>query len=409
MKILLINNFDYIRGGSDSVFIETAKLLSEKGHEVAIFTARDMNVEPMDLSPKIQKYFTEDIFSNSKINTIKKSLYFLKNSIAQSDLQHCIDEFNPNIIHLHIFQSRLSSFIIRTVKSNNIPMVMSVHEYKILCPAYHHLDGENKICEKCNNLNYTPCITNRCVDNSIAKSTLMAIESYSRDLFTSYLNNIEKFIMVSKFIQNKHTFRYHNHADKFTQIYNFVDSKKYKTDYNFGNYLLYFGRLSKEKGLTTLLKVAKVLPHITFKIAGRGGLEALLRNYVDENHLKNVEFIGFQSSDDLLDLIKFARFTIAPSECYETLGMNIIESFCLQTPVIGANIGGIPELIIDNETGYLFNSKDKIDLEKVIKKAWNIFIEEHIILSGQARKYALQMFDKEKHYQELSNVYQSIL
>lgn len=409
MKILLVNNFDYIKGGSDRVFIETANLLVEKGHTIAIFSASDKLQKPALIDSRITKYATPDILSDSDKSEITKGLSFLKNSIAQGDLKKCIDEFEPDLAHLHIFQSRLSSFVVKTLKKSHVPMVMSVHEYKILCPVYTHLDRNDQICERCKNFSYLPCVFNKCVEGNFAKSTLITLDSYLRDLFTSYVKNIDKFIMVSQFIDDKHTKRYPKYADKFMHLYNFVDSTKFKCDYHRGDYILYFGRLSREKGVMTLLKAAQELPHVSFKIAGTGPIAEELRSYVTSIGLANVEFLGFQSGDALLTLITHSKFTVVPSEWYENNPMNVIESFFMGRPVIGANIGGISELVKDDKTGFLFESNNVNQLVNVLNKAWNMSDENHQSISQQCKRFAHVKFDRQKHYEQLIKLYQELV
>ena len=268
MRILLINNFLNLKGGSDRVFIETSNLLSGKKHDVAVFYAGKLH-ETNPLDSTIIHFNTPDILSSNS-NEFKKVKSFLRNQRALDDLSIAIKDFKPQIVHLHIFQSRLSSAIISKIKEFNIPMVMSVHEYKMTCPVYTHLDQNTEICEKCKPSNYFPCVYNRCVDGSLSKSFLMAAESINRDLFHSYIDKIDRFIMVSKFILEKHAQVYPNQRNKFTHLYNFVDQNRFKGEYYFGNYMLYFGRLSKEKGVENLLLAANKNPQILFKIAGIG-------------------------------------------------------------------------------------------------------------------------------------------
>ena len=408
MRILLINNFNYIRGGSDRVFFETAKLLRDNGHIVGLFTADEIDNNSLELS-NVQSFTTLDFLSNSTISTLKKSFLFIKNGQAQNDLENVLTQFNPDVVHLHIFQSRLSSFILKTIYQKNIPMLMTVHEYKMRCPTYLHLDNDGNICEKCSHLNYTPCIINRCVEGSFSKSLLMALESYSRDLLVPYVTYIDKFIMVSEFIRKKHLERFPKHTDKFIQIYNFIDEQKFDADYSYGNYILYYGRLSKEKGLYTLLYAAQKQIEIPFVIVGDGILKEELEQFVIDNNMINVRFIPFQKDGSLSSLIQNARFTILPSECYESMGLTVIESFFCKTPVIGAAIGGIKELVKSNENGFLFESRNIDELSKVIEKAWNTSPQEHQILAGNGYKFAQKKFNKALYYQKLLEVYKDII
>lgn len=409
MNILLINNFDYIRGGSDRVFLDTAVLLHKKGHQVAIFSATSKENTPYKLPAAIKRYTTLDILDSKNNNLLTKANSFLKNIKAIQDLEICIKDFSPDIAHLHIFQSRLSSFIVKALNRFGIPSVMTVHEYKMLCPVYTHLDTKGAICEKCSTKSYLPCITKKCVENSFQKSALMAIESYVRDHVTSYTRYIDKFLMPSQFILDKHAKRYPLEKNKFIHCKNFVRPTAFKTSYFFGDYLLYFGRLSYVKGVKTLLETAKQLKHIPIKIAGTGPIEKELQQYKKAHQIDNVEFVGFQKGAQLFDLISHARATIVPSEWFENFPLSIIESLTMGRPVIGATIGGIPEQVINHKTGFLFESGNTDQLQVAIQQLWELTTEEHLALSKSCRQFALAEYDMEKHYKQLITIFQEVI
>jgi glycosyltransferase involved in cell wall biosynthesis len=407
MRILQINNFLKLKGGSDRVFIDTSNLLCSKGHDVAVFYSGDsLNVEPLNII--IKHYRTEDILS-SESNAFRKSMHFLKNTQALNDLTNALEEFKPDIVHLHIFQSRLSSAIISLINNLKIPMIMSVHEYKMTCPVYTHLDSNGVICEKCKPKSYLPCVINKCVNNSLSKSLLIATESLNRDLFHNYLEKINHFIMVSEFILRKHALVYPEQQHKFTKLYNFIDGGRFKGEYFFGDYILYFGRLSKEKGVDNLLMAAKICSSIKFKIAGTGDNLENLKSLILELGLKNVEFLGFKSGEELVQLIEKSRFTIVPSKWFENNPMNVIESFALGKPVIGSKIGGIPELIFEGKTGYLSEYNDPEDLSKVILKAWDQNEEDYKVMSMKCSLFAEENFNSNNHYSELMELYHKTL
>jgi glycosyltransferase involved in cell wall biosynthesis len=408
MKILYINNFGNLRGGSDRMFIETANAMVEEKNEVAVFySSNDSNVTKNEnFNSKIKQFITFDFFSSNK-NILLKTLKFIKNTTAQNDLQKVIDTFKPDIIHLHIFQSRLSSSIIQTIKKNKIKSVMTIHEYKILCPVYTHLDMNINICEKCKPFNYTPCIKNKCVEGNLFKSTLMSLESLNRDIFNSYIKNIDLFLMVSNFIQQKHEKVYSNYSFKFKQLYNFVEVRDSNLNLNYGDYLLYFGRLSKEKGIDILLDAIKLNNNIPLKIVGKGDqLEHIQQRIINEN-ISNVELLGFKSGDELNEIIKKSRFTIVPSSWFENNPMNIIESFSFGKPVIASNIGGIPELV-NNNTGFLFESKNHEELSGIIHKSWVIETNNYEKMSINCYNYAKHNFSKKNHIQKLILYYKEL-
>ena len=225
-------------------------------------------------------------------------------------------------------------------------------------------------------------------------------------LWDEPLNYIDKFIFVSKFAQKKHIEFNPGYASKAVQLYNFTPDIPTRINKKINHrYLLYFGRLSNEKGINSLLEAIRDIPEIDLKIIGRGPLSKEIGN----NYPKNVSFLGFKEGQELKEYVKNALFTIVPSEWYENNPLSIIESLSLGTPVIGSNIGGIPELIQDEKTGFTFTMGSPADLTKTIRKAIAIPEEKLYEMSIACNKFAQQHFSADKHFNYLISIYQSIL
>jgi len=409
MKILQINNYHYLKGGSEKVYFETSELLKRKRHEVIYFSVK----EEETFETPYSKYFVEpiqykDVSFFTKLKNVTKFIYSKE---SKQKLEKLIIEEKPDIAHLHIFYGRLTSSILPVLKKYNIPTVMTVHEYRMLCPVYVMLDSKGKICEKCTNGNYFHCIINKCNKGDIFNSTVSALDCFIRDKFFPYEEYIDKFIMVSKFIMNKHLEYKPQLKNKVVQIYNFVNTnfneKELKISHQ--NYYLYFGRLSREKGVLTLLETWKNFPNLKLKIVGTGELEKEVKTFVSNNKMDNVKILGYKTGEELENLVKNAKFVIVPSEWYENNPMNIIESFSYGKPVIGAKIGGIPELVLDNKTGFLFESKNVKSLVESINKAENLTDSEYLNLSKNAYEFAKENFNSEIYYKNLISVYKEVL
>ena len=183
----------------------------------------------------------------------------------------------------------------------------------------------------------------------------------------------------------------------------------FQTPYQFGSYLLYFGRLSYVKGVKTLLKAAKKNQHIPIKIAGTGPILKELKCYTEAHKIKNVSFVGFQKGNDLFELIAGARATIVPSEWFENFPLSVIESLAMGRPVIGANIGGIPEQVINRQTGFIFESGNTKQLLTAISKLWELPKEKHELLSQSCRAFALSAYNREDHYNKLVNLFYTVV
>lgn len=410
MRIIQLNNYAYLRGGSEKVFIDTTNVLRENGHQVRCFSIRDsqVDIDGCTLVDHVDWFNKKGVLSK-----IKCVCSFIYNKRSAQELEALIKEFKPDVAHIHIYYGRLSNSIIRILRKYNIPIVQSVHEYRLICPAYTCLNNRGEICEKCaNSLFKASCILEKCTKNNRLFSILASFECFIRDIFFNNQNNIDKFIMVSKFIKNLHVKYFPQIECKSEVLYNMIDVEKYAT-YRVSyeeksDYCLYLGRLSYEKGLQTLLDSFVNLPNIKLKIAGKGPLESELKNAIVEKKLNNVELIGFLSGDRLYNTVAKAKFLIIPSEWYENNPISVIESLALGTPVIGSNIGGIPELVIDEETGFLHNPKDITDLTIVIKRALNLSTTKYLNLVGNGIKLIEQKSSKVAYYNRLINIYKSL-
>ena len=407
MKILQINNFHYLRGGSERVYLETVKLLKEKGHKVICFSTKNSKNE----KTYYENFFVSDSdFLNKPFKEkIKLIFKFFYSKEAKQKLEELIIKEKPNIAHLHIFYGRLTSSILPVLRKYKIPTVMTVHEYKMLCPMYTFLDSQGKICENCAKGNYYHCILKKCNRNNLLYSFISALECYFRDIFFPWEKYIDKFIMVSQFILKKHL-QYKPHIkNKAIQIYNFIDLDNFTPDYFHKGYYLYFGRLSREKGLLTLLKAWKDFPKLKLKIVGTGEMEPKIKAFIQRNKMLNVKILGFKNGEELKEIIKKSMFVIIPSEWYENNPLSVIESLSLGKPIIGSNIGGIPELIKDGFNGFLFKSGDVENLKNSIKRAESITKNKYFFLSKNARKFAEENFSKERYYTELIKLYSSLV
>ena len=407
MRILLVNNFHHILGGGDKAYFNCIDLLNKKGHDVIHFSAKHEKNFP---SP-FEKYFVSNTnFSHdqsilSKVQTAKS---YLNNSDAPKQLQLLIDEQKPDIAHLHIFQSRLSSSFLPVFKKNNIPVVMHVHEYKLLCPIYKLKNNKGEICEKCCTGNFVNAAINKCNRASYLYSALAGFEAYYTNKKFNWLTHIDHFIMVSDFIKQKHIQYYPQIESKSTGIYNFIDTELLEQNNAHKNYFIYTGRVSSEKGLLTLIKAWQKFPNKILKIVGGGDYLNVLKEFVKEKKLGNVEFTGFVNHDELIKIVADAKFLVMPSEWYENNPLSVLESMALGTPVIGASIGGIPELVT-GERGFLFQPGNVNDLAEVIEKAYAVSDNKYKAYSDNCRKFIENNMNEDIIYRKMLNIYQNLL
>jgi glycosyltransferase involved in cell wall biosynthesis len=292
------------------------------------------------------------------------------------------------------------------LKKFHIPVVMTLRDYKLVCASYNML-VQGKACEACKDGKYYHCFLKGCVKGSKAKSLLNTIEMYLHHKILSIYDIVDIFISPSRFLKTK--MGEMGAKGKFVYLPNFVRVDEFQPQYTWNeNSIVYFGRLSEEKGLLTLVKAMKDIPEISLKIIGEGPLREHLESGIVKNGIGNIRFLGYKSGEELNAEIRNSMFVVLPSEWYENNPRAIIEGFALGKPAVGSRIGGIPELVRDDETGFTFQAGDPEDLKKkILLLAKN---PEKILLMGKrARSFVEQELNPEKHYEKLMEIYKQAM
>ncbi len=404
MKILQINNFHYRKGGSEAVYFNTAELLKKNGHEVIFFSSN--NAE--NIFCEEGKYFVSNINDIPRWKGVQNYFY---NREAKAKLEALILAEKPDIAHAHLFWGNISPSIFSILKNHNIPLLHTAHDYRMVCPAYTFTDIQGSVCEKCRGQHFYWCAAKRCSKGSALESFVMAAEMYFRNAFSPPVKNLDGVIYVSNFSKQKHL-QYNRAFSNVPDIvlYNFVvrSNRRYLAQSE-RKYFLYFGRLSHEKGLHTLIEAFRQMPEASLKIVGTGPEEKELIDYVRMNTIENIEFKGFKTGDALKQLVAEAAFVIVPSVCYENNPMTIIEAYSMGVPVIGAQIGGIPEILPDGKTGFLFAPKDVEGLKYAVSRASRLNAAEYKAMRDNALQFAADHFDEHLYYQKLIDFYGKIL
>lgn len=401
MKILLINNLHYRKGGADEVYFNTAELLRHKGHEVAFFALDNEKNEPLTFSrffPKKIDYRNESFFN--KLKSIKS---FIFNQNAEKGLSDLLVVFKPDVAHVHLFLGGLTTSVIKILKEKNIPIVHTIHDYRLICPAYTFLDRKNNVCESCNDGFFLRCFFKRCsLEGRFSHSAILSIDAYYRKYVVDPVKLIDHFIFVSQFSKSKHE-QFNNYFNlKSSVLYNFCPGMFTRTNFR-GDYFLFYGRLSREKGIELLIKTAKSLK-LKLKIVGSGPLSQELSSNSDGN----IEFLGYKRGNELWNLIRNCSYVVVPSEWYENNPLTIIESFSFGKPVIGSNIGGISELIQSNR-GYLFDPKNGDSLSSAFKTAVSTSDSDYAKMSQNAFEFAQFNFSEGVHYESLIKIYKNCI
>ena len=402
MRILLINRNHFLAGGADRVYLNTGKLLEKYGHDVAYFsTVNDENLYSKQSSYFVEKIQTRGGSAYSKIFNVKKYLY---NKDVSINLEKLIFDFKPDVAHLHLFYGVLSASVLSVLNKNKVPVVITIHDYRLLCPVNTLLDKNGQICEKCKKSRFYNCVLNRCSQDNFFQSTVVATEAYMRKYFFDPIVHIDHFIFVSHFSRNKHIMFDKRFKEKSTQLYNFTNGVTNITIHK-GDYLFYYGRLSREKGILNLINAVKQT-NSKLIIAGDGPQKKEILTEI--NGISNILYVGFKTGSELNELILKCSFVVVPSEWYENNPMTIVESFQFGKPVIGSNIGGIPELI-NTTTGFVFESANQNSLCNAIIAASEVSNDEYSNLSASCFNFADVHFNEQTHLGVLTGIYKKVI
>lgn len=397
-RVLIVNKFYYPRGGDCICTINLERLLRTRGHEVAVYA---MNYAENDDCPD-SRYFASTIdFAggiSDKLNAVKRTLGY---GDIRSSFRRILDDFRPDIVHLQNIHSYLSPIIAEIAKKHGCRVVWTLHDYKLICPSYRCLrDGSP--CELCFT-DKSQVLKRRCMKGSLAASAIGWLEAVKWNR-----NRLQRatdlFICPSAFMKSKMEQGGYT-SDKLDVLCNFVDPIKFERFNNAQivdrqDYYCYVGRLSHEKGIATLLEAASKLPY-TLKIAGDGPLGDRLRQQY--GNLDNIRFLGHQNADEVSRLIAEAKFSIIPSEWYENNPLSVIESLCGGTPVVGSDMGGIPELITP-DCGIIFRHGNIQAISSAISDAWARQWD-----CAQIKADSLFRFSPEAHYNKLNSIYNLLL
>ena len=338
MRILMINKFLYPRGGAETYMLRVGEQLTKMGHEVQYFGMYD---ERNVVGNQVNSYTKNVDFHEKRLSAITYPFKIIYSNENRQKLKIVLDDFKPDIVHLNNINFQLTPAIIDEIYNHHIPMVQTVHDLQMLCPN-HLMFQDFKVCERCKGGNYMECIKHKCIHNSLPKSVIGTLESYLYHMGDTY-SKVDTYICPSRFMEEKLLEYSDIYKDKTIFLQNFIELPTMK-GLQKKPYVLYFGRFYEEKGIRVLLDAIKLCPNIHFVFAGDGPLKDLITG-------QNIEYVGFQTGDDLRNLIEEASVSIYPSIWYENCPLSVLESESLGTPVIASNLGGIPELIEDNVTG----------------------------------------------------------
>lgn len=411
MRILLVNYRYFISGGPEKYMFNIKKMLEDNGHEVFPFSIHsNKNVET-----EYSKYFVEPIGSREvtyfdEVKKTPKSIWqMLTRSIysveVEKAIQREIKDVKPDLVYIIHFVNKLSPSVISGAKKMGIPVVLRLSDYFLLCPRFDFM-YQKKICEECLTKGYKSCIKKRCVKGSLFASVIRVFSMKVHNLIKVY-DNVDAFITPSEFLKKKLEANGFQNS-RITCIPTFTASKTEVGEPVTGTYGLYFGRITEEKGVETVVKAYETMPEHQVKIMGDDATEEAtrLKKYVEKHGMKNVEFLGFKDGAELEAVIKNARFTLIPSIWYDNLPNTALESFQYSKPVIASNLGSLPELVVDGYNGYLFDPYKPEELAERIK----LLDSDELVhrMGANSRRRLENRFAPKTHYDALMDVFENV-
>ena len=404
MRILLVNKYFYRKGGAETYFFALAEGLKALGHEVAFFSMKHPNNEPSYWSKYFvsEKDYVGDISAFKKVQEASTLIYSFE---AKRKFEALLEEFKPDVIHMNNVHRQLTLSILDApyLKKHHVPVMYTAHDYILLCPAYTMVNGRGEVCDTCLDKHFIHATKNVCVKGSRIKSALATMEAEFLKFHHAY-SKIDLIIAPSQFMKSK--LDEGGFAGKTVAMQNFLTDSQMAMGARVANthkfedaqagsrpYFLFFGRLSKEKGILTLVRAflqaaglvggnadaqsddqsAQVLPvtwdlHIVGDGPERGAIEQLIAS-AGPQAASRIHLLGYKSGEELQREVGNARFSVLSSEWRENMPYSGLESLAAQTPIIGAKIGGIPELVEESRTGFTFESGNIADLKDGLLKA----------------------------------------
>src|ERR1700722_10335568 len=403
MKILYCNKYNFPFSGTEVYMFELMDLMKAQGHEVALFSMADPRGQPTPYDeffvPNIDfKKSGDGLYARTKL-----AAHAIYSTDARRRLRKVIAAFRPDVAHVRNIYHHLSPSILWELKAQGVPVLYHLNDFKLLCPAYNMV-SKGRVCERCRGGRFRHVMTEGCYTGPSGSALLLMVEAYVHRWLGTYRKCVDQFMTPSRFAKDK-------------LIQNGFDEKKITVLPHFQKLppqslpssapkapVLYFGRLSPEKGVADLLQAMKRLPLVQLQIAGDGPQRLELENQARELQLKNVEFTGHVGGEVLQQMIAASRFTVLPSRAYETLAKTILESYAWGRPVVASDLGSRRELVEQGETGLLFPSGNVEQLEKAIS-----FLVERPELTVQmgiaGRRFVEAEHAPEAHYRALMRVY----
>lgn len=407
MKVVQVHKYWWHRDGASNYVLELTDLLRKRGHEVIPFSMQEKETLATPYSrffvPNMNIGDPRSLSLRTKIKDALRMIYYTK---ARRNMRALLNETKPDLVHLHNIYHHISPSILPEIKKRGIPIVMTLHDYKLICPNYtmfHH----GRVHEEDARFLHVTCVKNKCVKDSRVFSAVAALEMFiHHKLMRVYARNVDYFISPSQFVIDmcvKHGWP----RKKFIHIPHAIETDlPLRGEIKDAGYAMYMGRLSEEKGLDVLFGAAKLTPEIPYKIVGTGPLEAHLISRIKHERITNIEMLGYRTGKPLQSIVAQARLTVVPSVWYENYPLSVLEPKAIGKVVLGSRIGGIPEILDDR---FLFEAGNPQELAKKVKHWYNVSTAERRAMGIHNQTQTERVNDPELHMKRILKLYRSLV
>jgi glycosyltransferase involved in cell wall biosynthesis len=405
MKVLFCNKYSFPFSGTEVYLFELMDRLRQQGHEVALFAMEDVrgssDCSRLYKAPNVD-FKRPDQGWAERVRLAAAAIY---SRSARASLARAIEDFRPDVAHVRNIYHHLSPAILWELKARNVPVLYHVNDFKLLCPNYNLVAG-GQPCERCAGGRFWQAVWKRCYPGGRAQVAVLATEAYVHRWLRTYESCVDQILAPSHFVRAK-LMKNGWPAGRIRVLPHFQNVSGEGTAPAPDAPILFFGRLSEEKGVFDLLRAMLPLPAIRLQIAGEGPLRARLEAFVHQHGMANVSFTGHQRGPELEQQIAASRFTVFPSHAYETLGKSILESYAQGRAVLASDLGSRREFVVHGKTGLLYAPGQVAQLTAAIA-----LLHEHpelaIAMGKAARRYVVENHSPEAHVRELTDLYREL-
>ena len=405
MTVLMCNKYYFVKGGAERYLFELSRILEARGHRVVPFAMQHERNEP---SPFSDAFVSHEGFDGRdglgrRLRAAARVVYCAE---ARRRIEALVGRARPDVAHAHNIAHQLSPSILYGLAARGVPVVQTLHDYKLVCPNYAmFVNGEN--CERCATWRYWNACVRRCMRGEAAASALVCVEAYLHRLLGSYARNVALFIAPSRSLRDR-VVAHGVDPKKVVHLPYAIELSGYRPRYGDDGYAVFVGRLSTGKGVATLLRAAALARDVRLRVVGTGPLLPELESLKEREGLSNVEFVGYHTGEDLKDLVAGSAFVVVPSECHENSPLTVYEAFALGKPVVGSDAGGIPELVSDGEAGLLFPAGDREALADRMRVLW-ADRPRAAEMGRRARARVEREYSPERHYDAIMGIYARVV